>query len=103
MSDPIQIGDFRIERQIGAGGMGIVYLATQLSPNRQVAPTGLGPVLTRQSDIARFQREAQAAAFLESTDWKETFQRGGKPFDLFQVVVGLHRNTQQWWRRRQGG
>src|SRR3712207_6877218 len=30
----VQIGDFRIERRIGAGGMGIVYLARQVSLNR---------------------------------------------------------------------
>jgi hypothetical protein len=34
MSDHIQIGDFRIERQIGAGGIGIVYLATQVTWQR---------------------------------------------------------------------
>ena len=65
MSDAIQIGDFRIERQIGAGGMGIVYLATQLSLNRKVALKVLGQSLTRQSDIARFRREADAAAKLD--------------------------------------
>ena len=64
MSDPIQIGDFRIERQIGAGGMGIVYLATQVSLNRKVALKVLGQSLTRQSDKQRFQREAQAVAKL---------------------------------------
>ncbi len=65
MSDPIQIGDFRIERQIGAGGMGIVYLATQMSLNRLVALKVLGQSLTRASDKARFQREAQAVAKLD--------------------------------------
>lgn len=42
MSDPIQIGDFRIERQIGAGGMGVVYLTTQVSLNRKVTLNVLG-------------------------------------------------------------
>jgi serine/threonine protein kinase len=64
MSDPIQIGDFRIERQIGAGGMGIVYLATQVSLNRKVALKVLGQSLTRSSDKQRFQREAQSVAKL---------------------------------------
>jgi hypothetical protein len=33
----VQIGDFRIERRLGAGGMGIVYLARQVSVDRVVA------------------------------------------------------------------
>ncbi|MEK7755909.1 MAG: protein kinase, partial [Planctomycetota bacterium] len=60
----VQIGDFRIESRLGAGGMGIVYQARQLSLNRIVALKVLGNALTRQSDIIRFQREAQAAAKL---------------------------------------
>lgn len=64
MSTPIQIGDFRIERQIGAGGMGIVYLATQVSLDRSVALKLLGQSLTQTSDKARFQREAKAVGKL---------------------------------------
>jgi serine/threonine protein kinase len=60
----VEIGDFRIERRLGAGGMGIVYLARQLSLNRPVAMKVLGSALTDQTDIARFQREAQAIAKL---------------------------------------
>ncbi len=60
----VQIGDFRIERRLGAGGMGIVYRARQVSLNRIVALKVLGGALTRPSDIVRFQREAQAAARL---------------------------------------
>ncbi len=61
----VQIGDFRIERRIGAGGMGIVYLAKQVSLDRLVALKVLGTALTDRSDIARFRREAQAVARLD--------------------------------------
>ncbi len=61
----VQIGDFRIERRLGAGGMGIVYLARQTSLNRLVALKVLGQALSRSTDVARFQREAQAAARLK--------------------------------------
>jgi serine/threonine protein kinase len=61
---PVQIGDFLIERPLGAGGMGIVYLARQLSLDRLVALKILGNSLTDPIDKARFQREAQAAAKL---------------------------------------
>jgi serine/threonine protein kinase len=60
----VQIGDFRIERRIGAGGMGIVYQAQQVSLNRAVALKVLGQALTDDTDVVRFQREAQAAARL---------------------------------------
>ncbi len=60
----VQIGDFRIEKRLGAGGMGIVYRARQISLNRIVALKVLGSALSRSSDIIRFQREAQAAARL---------------------------------------
>ena len=61
----IQIGDFQIVKRLGAGGMGIVYLARQVSLNRLVALKVLGTSLTDHSEIARFQREAQAVARLE--------------------------------------
>jgi serine/threonine protein kinase len=60
----VRIGDFEIEKRLGAGGMGIVYQARQVSLDRRVALKVLGPALTRPSDLARFQREAQAAAKL---------------------------------------
>jgi len=60
----VEIGDFRIERRIGAGGMGIVYQARQVSLDRSVALKILGAALARESDRMRFQREAQAIAKL---------------------------------------
>jgi serine/threonine protein kinase len=45
--------------------MGIVYLARQVSLNRLVALKVLGTALTDHSEIARFQREAQAVARLD--------------------------------------
>ena len=60
----VEIGDFRIERRIGAGGMGVVYQARQISLNRLVALKVIGQALSRKTDVTRFQREAQAAAKL---------------------------------------
>ena len=66
--DPgVQIGDFQIIRVLGAGGMGIVYLAKQISLDRLVALKLLGNALTDPSDITRFHREAQAIAKLNNS------------------------------------
>ena len=60
-----QIGDYQIEEQIGAGGMGVVYQAKQLSLGRTVAIKVLSGYLRDSSTArARFQREVEAAARL---------------------------------------
>ncbi len=60
----VQLGDFVIEDRLGAGGMGIVYKARQLSLDRIVALKVLGPALESDEGRARFRREAQAVAKL---------------------------------------
>jgi eukaryotic-like serine/threonine-protein kinase len=60
-----QIGDYRIVREIGRGGMGVVYEAHQISLGRRVALKLLPfAAVLDQRQIARFQNEAQAAAQL---------------------------------------
>ena len=62
---PERLGDFRILKEIGRGGMGIVYEAHQKSLNRQVALKILPfAAVLDQRQIARFRNEAQAAAQL---------------------------------------
>src|SRR5215208_5787369 len=72
----VQIGDFRIQRRLGAGGMGIVYQAQQISLNRAVALKVLGQALTHDSDVTRFQREAQAAARLRHPSIAQVYYIG---------------------------
>jgi WD40 repeat protein/serine/threonine protein kinase len=60
------LGDFQIVREIGRGGMGVVYEAEQLSLGRRVALKVLpfAAMLDRQQ-LARFKNEARAAATLD--------------------------------------
>ncbi len=59
------IGPFRIEREIGRGGMGVVYLARDTRLDRQVAIKALPEHLSEDPDrLARFQREAKVLASL---------------------------------------
>jgi hypothetical protein len=61
-----QLGDFRLVREIGRGGMGVVYEAEQLALGRRVALKVLpfAALLDRQQ-LARFKNEARAAATLD--------------------------------------
>jgi serine/threonine protein kinase/tetratricopeptide (TPR) repeat protein len=64
-----QLGDFRILREIGRGGMGIVYEAEQLSLGRHVALKVLPAAATLDpKQLQRFKNEAQAAAHLQHSN-----------------------------------
>src|ERR1700693_4802581 len=56
---------YRIDKQLGAGGMGNVYLATHLGTTRVVAVKVIAPKWAKEPQfLARFQREAQACGRL---------------------------------------
>src|SRR5262249_49150996 len=74
---PERIGDYRILREIGRGGMGIVYEAEQVSLGRHVALKVLPqPLLPNPRQRQRFQREARAAARLHHTNIVPVFGIG---------------------------
>ena len=58
-------GKYKIERQLGRGGMGTVYLATHLGTERPVAVKVIAPqYMERPEFVERFRREARAAGRL---------------------------------------
>lgn len=58
--------DYEVLKEIGRGGMGIVYKANQKSLNRTVAiKTIIDGALASESHVKRFRREAQAVAKLQ--------------------------------------
>ncbi|HEV3445365.1 MAG TPA: serine/threonine-protein kinase [Gemmataceae bacterium] len=89
---PKQLGDFRILREVGRGGMGVVYEAVQESLGRHVALKVLPyQRLANAQSIERFRREARAAAKLHHTNIVPVFGVGehdGMPYYAMQFIHG---------------
>src|SRR5262245_32048773 len=88
-----QLGDFRILREVGKGGMGIVYEAEQVSLGRHVALKLLPrSLLLDPRARRRFEREAKAAARLHHTNIVPVFgvgEQDGMPYYVMQFIQGL--------------
>jgi len=93
---PTKIGRYRIIREIGHGGMGVVYEAEQAEPQRRVAVKVIRQGLRSREMVRRFQREAQLLGRLQhpgvaqiieaGTDHSE---HGKRPFYAMEFVEGL--------------
>jgi predicted Ser/Thr protein kinase len=86
-------GRFRIEREIGTGGMGAVYLATHLGLERPVAVKIIKREFAGDADVAdRFLREARTMAKLRHPNAAMIFDAGnlpdGRHFIVMEFVEG---------------
>ena len=90
---PRQFGDYRILREIGRGGMGVVYEAEQVSLGRRVALKVLpGQASSDRMIRERFRREARAAARLHHTNIVPVFevgQDGDVRYYAMQFIQGM--------------
>lgn len=88
----IQLGDFELEREIGRGGMGVVYLARQRSLGRPVALKLLRPSVGAEHDSQRsFLNEARAIAQLRHPGVVPVYTVGeaaGFPYFALEYVPG---------------
>ena len=74
------LGDFRLIREIGRGGMGVVYEAVQISLNRRVALKVLLYAATLDArQLQRFENEARASAHLHHSNIVPVFAVGCEP------------------------
>jgi WD40 repeat protein/serine/threonine protein kinase len=88
-----QLGDYQILREVGRGGMGVVYEAEQVSLGRHVALKVLPQhALLDPRQLGRFQREAKAAARLHHTNIVPVFgvgEQDGLHYYVMQFIHGL--------------
>jgi serine/threonine protein kinase len=89
---PGELGDFRLVREIGRGGMGVVFEAEQISLSRRVAVKVLPFAATLDArQLQRFKNEAQAAAHLHHPNIVPVYgisQDRGIPFFAMQLIDG---------------
>ena len=87
-----RLGDFEVVRELGRGGMGVVYEAVQTSLGRRVALKVLGPGLgLSPKAVDRFRREAAAAARLHHTNIVPVYATGdqdGVHFYAMELIDG---------------
>jgi serine/threonine protein kinase len=102
---PEQVGPYRLQRQLGMGGFGIVFLAWDPDVKRQVALKVLHPERLEQPEaVRRFQREACAIARLQHPGIVQLYDysRQGPPYYLVtEFVEGV--DPRQWCREHKCG
>ncbi|VTR97956.1 WD40 repeat domain-containing serine/threonine protein kinase [Tuwongella immobilis] len=82
---------FRISRELGRGGMGVVYLAQDLTLGRWVALKCLTQVVESDADWQRFLQEAQSIARLDSPNIVQLYEvvkLNGRPALVLEYVAG---------------
>ncbi|HZT53651.1 MAG TPA: serine/threonine-protein kinase, partial [Gaiellaceae bacterium] len=101
-ADPLRIGvsvgdvvarKYRVDRVLGAGGMGVVVAATDMQLDRQVAIKLLLPeALANPEIVGRFSREARAAAKIHSEHVARVIDVGvlesGAPYMVMEYLEG---------------
>lgn len=93
-SETPNVAGYRIERELGRGGFGVVYQAWQRSPiERRVALKVLRSDLTSEETIRRFRAESTVLARMSHESIAGVFDAGlteqGQPFVAMEFIDGL--------------
>lgn len=96
LSTPERIGRYRVLSQLGAGGMGVVYLAEQERPRREVAIKVIRPGLVTERSLRRFGAEAELLGRLKHPGVAQIYEAGAfddgggtRPYFAMEHVVGV--------------
>ncbi|MEL7472137.1 MAG: serine/threonine-protein kinase, partial [Planctomycetota bacterium] len=87
-----QVGGYTVDRLLGQGGMGAVYLAEQDRPQRKVALKLMRPGLASAEALRRFEHEAELLGRLQHPGVAQIHEAGlheGAPFFAMEFVDGL--------------
>lgn len=91
-AEPQSFGDFHIVREIGRGGMGVVYEALHTRLNRRVALKMIkAGALADGRELEMFRKEALMAAALQHPNIVQLFELGdheGQPYLVLEYVEG---------------
>src|SRR5688572_2688844 len=93
---PVRLGHFELGRQLGAGGMGVVFEARDTMLDRQVALKLLKPS-SRAGAQARLVREAQALARLQHPNVVAVFEIGLAGNEIFAAMELVDGTTLREW------
>ena len=88
------VGAYKLIRQLGEGGMGVVFHAQQSHPiRRDVALKIIKPGMDSRQVIARFESERQALAMMDHPHIARVFDAGatlaGRPYFAMELVDGV--------------
>src|SRR6185437_6353310 len=96
-------GEYSLERELGRGGMGIVYLAREVQLDRLVAIKVLPAALAERNDVReRFLREARTSASLSHPNIVPIYRVGERGGFVFFVMAYVHGETLGERIRRSG-
>jgi len=84
---------YRIERELGAGGMAVVYLAVDLRHDRQVALKAFRPEVSARLGAERFLHEIRVTARLQHPGILPLFDSGDKAGLLYYVMPFVNGET----------
>lgn len=96
---PSRIADFEVMERLGFGGMGVVYKATQSSPQRTVAIKVLSAQLLTSAALERFSFESHVLARLNHQNIASIYQSGvwddggqQRPYFVMEFIDGVPLN-----------
>jgi hypothetical protein len=95
LSDGDEFAGYRIERRLGRGGMGILYLAVEPGLDRRVALKLIAPEAAEEVFARRFAEESRIAASIEHPNVVPIYaagEEGGVPFIAMRYVAGSDLN-----------
>jgi hypothetical protein len=82
-----QIGQYKLERKLGAGGMGVVYRAHHAMLRRPTAVKMLEPDKVNEGTIERFEREVQTTSQLNNPSTVAIYDYGRTPEGVFYYAM----------------